>query len=112
MSKNCGKANRARDLRKTQDLKDLSIQKMEFCNSLLILEQTTQLLARVTCGSTQQDRKQQALPRHTEGRSHLWSGLSILHLASDTRATAHTIALEKSLHICSRIRGGGFLHLF
>lgn len=82
--RNCGKANRARDLHETQDLKDLSIHKKEFSNSLLILEQTTQLLARVGRGSTQRDRKQQALPRPTEARSRLCSGLSILHLAADT----------------------------
>lgn len=58
--------------------------KKEFSNSLLILEQTSQLLARVAGGSTQQDRKQQALPRHTEARTRLCSGLSILHLAADT----------------------------
>lgn len=61
-----------------------SLRKMEFFSSLLILEQTIRLLARVACGSTQQDTKQQALPWHTEARSHLCSGLSVLHLASDT----------------------------
>lgn len=51
-----GNANRERDLHKTKDLKDLSTWKTEFSNSLLVLKQTTELLARVAHGSRESSR--------------------------------------------------------